>query len=227
MMVVLEIPNSLSANGVFMTRNLSLLCSASLLVAIAACDNSTGPSNVLSQSEVNQLASDMDAVSTVGAAEVGFGSTFSLKAGGSSASVPAAVIAINNQFTVTHQCPRGGQVVIAGTVTGVADPTARNLALEAAATRADTDCAFQTKNGTLTVNGNPNIAYDGRLNVFNAAFEGLQTQTLKGSFKWARVGGSGTCDVDIASAFDPSSHTVTVTGTFCGLAVNATRTRTN
>jgi hypothetical protein len=210
-----------------MNRNPLLLCTAGLLVAIGACDNSTGPSSVISQSEANQLASDMDAVSTVGAADVGLGTAFSISAGGSSASASALVVAINNQFTVTRQCPKGGQVVLAGTTTGVADPVAHNLAVEVVATRTDTDCAFQTQNGTLTLNGNPNIAYDGHLNILNAAFEGLQTQTHKGSFKWARVGGSGTCDVEIASAFNPSTHTVTVTGTFCGLAVNITRSRTS
>jgi hypothetical protein len=210
-----------------MTKNPLLLCAAAMLVVVAACDDSTAPSNVLTQSEVNQLASDMDAVSTVGAADVGLGSTFSLTAGGTSASTSASTVGINSQFTVTRQCPKGGQVAIAGTSTGTADLTAHNLALEVVATRTDTDCAFQTKNGTLTVNGNPNLEYDGRLNIFNAAFEGLQTQTLKGSFNWARVGGSGTCDVDIASAFAPASHTVTVTGTFCGLAVNVTRSRTS
>ena len=41
----------------------------------------------------------------------------------------------------------------------------------------------------------------------------------------ARTGGSGTCDVDLSSSFDPATHTVTVTGTFCGRTVNVTRTR--
>jgi hypothetical protein len=212
-----------------MHRNPLWLCSAGLLVAIAACDNSTGPSNVISQSEANQLAADMDAVSTVGAADVGLGTTYSITAGGSSASASAsgAAIAINNQFTVTRQCPKGGQVAIAGTTTGIADPTTHSLTLEVVATRTDTDCAFQTKNGTLTLNGNPKIAYDGKLNIVNAAFSGLQTQTHKGSFKWARVGGSGTCDVDITSSFDPATHTVTITGKFCGQSVNVSRTRTS
>jgi len=77
----------------------------------------------------------------------------------------------------------------------------------------------------LTLNGNPNIAYDGKLNIVNGALSGLQTQTHKGSFKWARTGGSGTCDVDLTSSFDPATHTVTVSGTFCGHTVNVTRTR--
>jgi hypothetical protein len=210
-----------------MIRKTSTLCGAALLVALAACDNATAPSNILSQSEANQLASDMDAVATLGAGDVGMGPSFALRADAGTANITAAPVAINNQFTVTKQCPRGGQVVIAGTVTGTADALTHSLALEAAATRTDTNCAFETKNGTLTLNGNPNIAYDGKLNIVNAALSGLQTQTHKGSFTWARTGGSGTCDVDITSSFDPATHTVTVTGTFCGIAVNVTRSRSN
>src|SRR6266566_6940957 len=209
-----------------MLRQSYLVCSAGLLLTIAACDQSTGLSAGISQADANQLAADVDAVSTLGTADVGLGASFSIVTNGSgSASVVAAPIPINNQFTVTKQCPKGGQVVIAGTVTGTGDRTTHSLSLEAAGTRTDTDCAFDTKNGVLTLNGNPNIAYDGKLNIVNGVLSGLQTQTHKGSFKWARTGGSGTCDVDLASSYDPATHTVTVTGTFCGKTVNVTRTR--
>ena len=209
-----------------MIRQSYLVCSAGILLAIAACDQSTGLSTGISQSDANQLAADMDAVSTLGTADVGLGASFSIVTDGSgSASVAAAPIPINNQFTVTKQCPKGGQVVIAGTVTGTGDRTTHSLTLEAAGTRTDTDCAFDTRNGVLTLNGNPNIAYNGKLNIVNGALSGLQTQTHKGSFKWARTGGSGTCDVDLVSSYDPATHTVTVTGTFCGKTVNVTRTR--
>jgi hypothetical protein len=210
-----------------MIRKTSTLCGAALLVAIAACDNSTAPSNVLTQADANQLASDMDAVATLGAADVGMSPIFSLRADGGSAAISTAAVPINNQFTVTKQCPRGGQVVIDGTTTGSADAVTHSLSLELVATRTDASCAFETRNGTLTISGNPNIAYDGKLNIVNAALSGLQTQTHKGSFTWARAGGSGTCDVDIASSFDPAAHTVTITGTFCGIAVDVTRSRVN
>lgn len=210
-----------------MIRQSYLVCSAGLLLAIAACDRSTGLSTGISQADANQLAADMDAVSTLGIADFGLGATFSvsLDGSGASASVSAAPITIDNQFTVTKQCPKGGQVVIAGRATGTGDRTTHSLSLETVATRTDTDCAFQARNGILTLNGNPNIAYDGKLNIVNGALSGLQTQTHKGSFKWARTGGSGTCDVDLSSSFDPATHTVTVTGTFCGRTVNVTRTR--
>lgn len=210
-----------------MLKQSYLLCSAALVLAVAACSDSTGVAGSISQADANQLASDMDAVSTLGATDFGQAASFSVSvdASGASASIALAPFPINTQFTVTKQCPRGGQVVVAGGVTGTGDRTAHNLSIEAVATRTDTDCAFDTRNGVLTLNGNPNIAYDGKLNIVNAVLSGLQTQTHKGSFKWARTGGSGTCDVDLTSSFDPATHTVTVTGTFCGRIVNVTRTR--
>ena len=210
-----------------MIKQSYLVCSAGLILALAACDQSTGPPTGISQADANQLAADMDAVSTLGTSDFGLGPSFSIgvDASGSSASVSAVPIAINNTFTVTKQCPKGGQVAIAGTTVGTGDQATRSLTLEVNATRTDTNCAFETRNGTLTLNGNPNIAYKGNLNIVNGAPSGLQTQTHKGSFTWARVGGSGTCDVDLTSSFDPATHTVTVTGSFCGHAVNVTRTR--
>ncbi len=209
-----------------MIKQSYLICCAGLLLAVAACDQSTGLSGGISQADANQLAADMDAVSTLGTSDFGLGPSFSLSVGdGSAISVVSAPIAIDNQFTVTKQCPQGGQVVIAGTTTGTGDRTTHNLTLETNATRTDTNCAFDTRNGVLTLNGNPNIAYKGNLNIVNGVLSGLQTQTHKGSFTWARTGASGTCDVDLTSSFDPATHTVTVTGTFCGHTINVTRTR--
>jgi hypothetical protein len=208
-----------------MIRKPFLLCGAGLVLAVAACDSSTGVSSTITQADANDLALQMDAASTMVPSDFGLGSLFSIVGAGGGSTAESAPIAINNQFTVTKACPKGGQVVLAGTLTGTGDATTHSFSLEAAATRTDADCAFQTKNGTLTLNGNPNIVYDGKLNIVNAALSGLQTQTHKGSFSWARVGASGVCDVDITSSYDPATHTATVSGTFCGIAVNASQTR--
>ncbi|HXI98734.1 MAG TPA: hypothetical protein VNG73_07290 [Gemmatimonadaceae bacterium] len=213
-----------------MLKQSSLVCSAALLLAVAACSSdSTGVSaNIITQADANQLAGDMDNVSTLGTTDLGLGASFNVTVDGSGASAAqttSAPFPINTQFTVTRQCPKGGQVAIAGTITGTGDRVAHNLSVEAIATRTDTNCAFDTRDGVLTLNGNPNIAYDGKLNIVAGVLSGLQTQTHKGSFTWARTGGSGTCDVDLTSSFDPATHTVTVTGTFCGHTVNVTRTR--
>ena len=209
-----------------MIKQSYLVCSAGLVLAIAACSDSTGVSTAISQADANQLAADMDATSTLATTDMGLGASFSVTVDGSgSAASVSGPIPIDNQFTITKQCPKGGQVVIAGRTTGTGDRTTHSLSLETVATRTDTDCAFDTRRGVLTINGNPNIAFDGKINIVNGALSGLQTATHKGGFKWARTGASGTCDVDLTSSFDPATHTVTVTGTFCGRTVNVTRTR--
>lgn len=210
-----------------MLKQSYLVCSAALLLAAAACSDSTGLNGGISQADANQLAADIDASSNLGTGDVGLGATFSIgvDGSGSAAAITLVPFPINNQFTVTKQCPRGGQVVIAGSVTGTGDRTTHSLTLDANATRTDTNCAFDTRDGILTISGNPNIAYTGHLNIVNGALSGLQTQTHKGSFTWSRTGGSGTCDVDITSSYDPATHTVTVTGSFCGHIVNVTKTR--
>ena len=213
-----------------MLKQSSLVCSTALLLAVAACSSdSTGVSaNIITQADANQLAGDMDAVSTLGTTDFGLGTSYNINvdpSGASAVTATSAPFPINTQFSITKQCPKGGQVAIAGSITGTGDRVAHNLSVEAVATRTDTNCAFDTRDGVLTLNGNPNLNYDGKLNIVAGVLSGLQTQTHKGSFTWARTGGSGTCDVDITSSFDPATHTVTVTGTFCGHTVNVTRTR--
>ena len=204
-----------------MFKQFNLVCGAALFLAVAACEQSTGPSTEITQADAAQLAADMDAVLTLGESDFSLGGSFLVGPSG----ISAVPIAINNSFSVTKQCPRGGQVVLAGTTVGTGDRATHSLTLETNATRTDSNCAFQTRNGVLTLDGNPNIAYKGNLNIVNGALVGLQTQTHKGSFTWERRGGSGTCEVDLASSFDPATRTVTVKGHFCGHIVDVTRTR--
>jgi hypothetical protein len=210
-----------------MLKHSSLVCSAALILAVAACSDSTGVNGGISQATATQLAADLDASSTLGSGDVGLGAVFSIgvDGSGSAAATTSVPFPISNQFTVTKQCPRGGQVVLAGGVMGTGDRATHSLTLDANATRTDTNCAFDTRDGVLTLSGNPNLAYTGHLNIVNAALVGLQTQTHKGSFTWSRTGGSGTCDVDITSSYDPATHTATVIGSFCGHAINVTKTR--
>ncbi len=218
-----------------MIRQSYLACSAGLVLVLAACsDSSTGLNANISQADANKLAADMDAVSTLGTSDFGLGASFSVGVDGSAStgsvstpgSVSTAVTTFNNTFDVTKQCPKGGSVQLKGGINGTGDRATHSLTVDATATRIDTGCAFEAKDGgTITVDGNPNIGYTGHLNIVNAAFVGLQTQAHKGSFKWTRTGGSGTCDVDVTSSFDPATHTVTVKGMFCGHTIDVTRTR--
>ena len=211
-----------------MRKHFYLIGSAALVVAVAACSDSTGLNGNISQTDANQLAADMDNVSTLGTSDFGLGASFDVTVDQSGSTGSASVTApfpINTTFTVTKQCPRGGQVTFAGSVVGTGDRTTHNLTVDANATRTDANCAFDTRDGVLTINGNPNLTFTSHVNIVNAVPTGLQTQTHKGSFTWSRTGGSGTCDVDITSSYDPSTHTLTITGSFCGHQINVTRTR--
>ena len=209
-----------------MLKQSYLACTAALVLAAAACSDSTGVNGGISQADANQLAADVDATSTLSATDFGPSASFSIgvDGSGSSASIATAPFPINTTFTVTKQCPRGGQVVFDGSIVGTGDRSTHSLTLDANATRTDTNCAFDTKDGVLTISGNPNLTFKGHLNIVNGVPTGPQTQQHKGSFTWSRTGGSGTCDVDITSSFDPATHTRTITGSFCGHAINVTKT---
>src|SRR5690349_3483005 len=212
-----------------MLKQSYLVCGAALLVAAVACSDSTGlkGANTISQADANQLATDFDGVASFGSSDFGPGVSFSIVTDGTSgsAAVVSTPVPINTTFSVTKQCPRGGQTVFEGSVTGTGDRVAHNLTLDADAKRTDTKCAFDTRDGVLTLNGNPNLSYSAHLNIVNFAPSGLQTATHTGSFTWSRTGGSGTCDVDITRTFDPATKTLTIKGSFCGHTVDVTKTR--
>lgn len=208
-----------------MVKQSYLVCTAALLFAVAACDQSTGPSTGLTQADANQLAADMDAVSTLGITDFGLGPSFSVgvEGSGASASVAAVPTTFSNTFDVTRQCPKGGNVRIAGTASGTGDRATHSLSLHTVATRTDTECAFETRKGVLALTGS--IVYDATLNIVNGALSGPQTATHEGSFHWVRGAESGDCVVKLTSSFDPTTHTATVKGEFCGHRVDVTRTR--
>jgi hypothetical protein len=211
-----------------MRKQFYLFGGAALLVAAAACSDSTGLKNAISQADANQLATDFDNVASLSSTDFGPGVSFSISTdgtNGSATTVTSTPFPINNTFSVTRQCPRGGQSALSGTVTGTGDRVAHNLTLDATATRTDTDCAFDTRDGVLTLSGS--LTYNAHLNIVNAALSGLQTASHKGSFSWSRTGGSGTCDVDITRTFDPSTKTLTIKGSFCGHVIDVTKTKTS
>src|SRR3982074_812547 len=78
-----------------MLKQSSLVCSAALLLAVAACSSdSTGVSaNIITQADANQLAGDMDAVSTLGTTDFGLGASFNVSVDGSGASAAQATSA--------------------------------------------------------------------------------------------------------------------------------------
>ncbi|MEX2109608.1 MAG: hypothetical protein WD802_03295 [Gemmatimonadaceae bacterium] len=209
-----------------MIRKPLLLCTAGFVFALAACETFTGLSgSEISQADANELAAALDENATLGASDFGLGPSFSMNVGENASAAVSVPVMFNNDFSVTKQCPRGGQVVIAGTISGTSHRATHDLSVHAVASRTDANCAFQTRRGVLTLYGNPDIDYDGNLNIVAGQLSGVQTQTHKGSFTWTRAGVTNTCDVDLTSSYNPETRTATVSGTFCGHTVDISRTR--
>src|SRR5438105_3856471 len=140
--------------------------SAGLLFGLAACDSGTAPSTGLDAADANQLANDVDALTLTtlgGAGASALSPSYSFSP--SDAAPLATANTINRTFTNTHSCPAGGTVTVSGSVTGTSDPAAQNLSVTATATKTDSNCAFNTKHGVATLNGNPNVTITGTINV--------------------------------------------------------------
>lgn len=130
-------------------------------------------------------------------------------------------------FERTRTCPAGGSVIVTGSVERAIDRATQSGTLAVNSKRVENACAFQQRDGIIvTVTGQPNTSMTARQS-FDKGVPGVLTQTQKGAFSWTRSNGkSGTCTLDLTSAFDPATRTATVSGTFCGRSVNETRTRT-
>ena len=208
------------------THTFALACAATVF-GLLACNDGTAPDAGITQADVNQLANDIDALSVTTLGDVGvtaFAPSFTvLGSDASDLSLRYAVTPVNRTINNTHPCPAGGTVTIAGSSVGTSDPVAHNLSVTTTVTKTDAACAFNSRGGLLTLNGNPNVQIVGTVNVVAGKPVGLQTLSHKGSVTWTRGTKSGTCNIDVTSTFDPAAATFTVTGTMCGRAVSVSR----
>lgn len=208
-------------------RRTFLLIAAPLALALAACEGgATGPATnaELSESEAQMAAAEWDAVAATLLAS--FGPVFSRAEAG-----PPSMAASTTTDTFRQQraCPAGGSSTLAGQRTVTRDPATHTGSMQMAATRTDSACTVPARGGqggTLTIDGSPNIQVTAQSSWSNGV-PGPHVHTQKGSFAWRRsTGASGTCGVDLVGTLTPATQTYTLTGTFCGRAVNVTRTRT-
>jgi hypothetical protein len=201
------------------------VASAATVFGLLACGTSTAPdAGVITQADVNQLANEVDGMAVSAMMDAGsspFLPSFSVSI--TDAPFRADVAPVNRSFTRSHPCPAGGSVTVVGTSVGTSDILTHNLSLTTTATKTDSACAFNSRRGLLTLSGNPNVTLVTTVNLVAGKPVGPQTQSHKGSVTWMRGTKSGTCDIDLASTFDPAAGTITVTGTMCGHAVNVSR----
>jgi hypothetical protein len=146
----------------------------------------------------------------------------------------------------TRPCPQGGTTRTVSTVTSVVDTVARTGKVTTSSTDTPAACAFtvDSLNATLrtianpgtviTITGAPSLQSQSTSSYSWAASDsarggrltrGNTTGTQTGSFTYTTSDGrSGTCAVSLSTVFNPVERTQTVTGTFCGQAVNVTTT---
>jgi hypothetical protein len=198
-----------------------LLLLAALLLGAAGCDRSTTlpvGETPITRAEMELLAPAFDEFSAgIADAQVA-GSWLGDDA-------LAADGRMESSFDGVRRCPAGGEVRYTGTVRRDFDARSRSMTLRMRATKTAADCAFaRREGGTLTIDGNPNIAVEVSRHLVERRPSGPQTATHRGSFRWMRgTGESGSCTVDLVSTFDPASRTHTVQGSFCGHTVDRRR----
>jgi hypothetical protein len=147
----------------------------------------------------------------------------------------------------TRPCPQGGTTRSVSTVTSVVDTVARTGRVTTSSTDTPAACAFtvDSLNATIrtianpgtviTITGAPSLVGQSTSSYAWAAAgdsarggrvtRGATTGTQTGSFTYTTSDGrSGTCAVNLTTAFDPTARTQKVAGTFCGQAVDVTTT---
>lgn len=195
---------------------------AALLLGAAACDRSA------TLPDENRLTSDEAALLAPAFDDFSAGMADAQVAGswlGDGAL--AADGRLETSFEGVRLCPAGGEVRYAGTVRRDFDAAARTMTMRMSATKTADDCSFRRRDGgTLTVNGDPNVAVEVQRRLVDRQPSGLQTASHRGSFRWARSGGeSGRCTVDLVSTYDPATRTHSVQGTLCGHPVDRSKSR--
>ncbi len=189
----------------------AFLAAATLL---AGCDQAFGPGSELAPTELQELS---DALIQDGLAETADTST----AGTLDDGLALDRITSSTDFTRTRDCPAGGDVVMAGTRSRTRDTETRTGTMDVSATRTFVDCARPLADSvTVTLNGALN--FTAHREWQNGAWYGEQEITLAGNVDWTTDDDrSGTCQIDVQAAFDPTARTRTVTGTVCGQDVSA------
>jgi hypothetical protein len=186
---------------------------ATLAVLAAGCDRApTVSADALTLDEARTVA---EAYSQTGVGALA-------GPGGPSLSLEEVGLGGTVEFAFSQPCPRGGAARLEGTSTIVPAEAPGTGTFTLTGTRTDEACAVPVRRGqgTLTLDGNPNVA----LAIHHSWTDwtaGDLTATQKGSFRWSRSGGgSGTCDVDVTTTMSRATMRYTMQGRFCGFDVD-------
>jgi len=132
-----------------------------------------------------------------------------------SADPSKALITDEVTFDVTHDCPAGGNVNIAGALQRTFDTITGEMEASFTGSRTRTDCAFVDGEYTITVNSSSQ--WDAfRRRIWGLA-DGPQTTSYFGSLHILRSDGEErSCDFSIEVVRNPDTHTLSLTASICG-----------
>lgn len=186
-----------------------LITAMALAVGAAGCEQATGPDSGLAPAEMVELS---DAMIQDGLSETADTTVSSTLADG----VSMDVVTNSTEFTRTHACVLGGEVVMAGTRSRTRDTETRTGTMDVSATRTFVECARPLDESDVTVTLNGAVTFTAHREWAAGQWNGTQELTLVGSIDWATDDDrSGTCEIDIQAGIDPETQTRTVTGTIC------------
>jgi len=119
---------------------------------------------------------------------------------------------IDCPIDTTITCPQGGTVSVSGAITGTLNNGSGSI--DAAITVAPDGC----KVDSLTINGNPNVAFASDFNVSNDNLDFPVTATTDGGISYG-PNPSGSCTLNVTVTIN-SFSSCSVSGTVCGQSVS-------
>jgi hypothetical protein len=179
-----------------------------VLLTLSACDATTMPSDgSLSADESRLLAVEIEAAG--------------------SAVLESASMLRSTTFSHVRQCPLGGSVNVTGSVTGERDLETRTATMQVTTTNTHAACALgRGPARTITITGSPSVVFTANRKLVNGLPNGPQTTRKVGGFTYTTSGGgSGSCQIDVTSSFDPATGAFTMKGTNCGRSIDVAVTR--
>ena len=116
--------------------------------------------------------------------------------------------------SVSAVCEAGGKMTVTGTVSTNISDDSGSYGYDLR--QKPEKCGIVTSQGTFMVDGDPHLRV--RANVDFEAGEpvGVFEFGWEGGFKWDGTGGSGSCTVDLAYAFNWQSAAYSIRGSMCG-----------
>ncbi len=185
-----------------------LLASTMVLAVTASCaEGPTGPGDALTRGEALAIAGQV--------ADVGRTAPTSVGVSRPGDGVSADPFVIRTEHRSRHPCPVSGRVTLDFVATATVDePRAVDLEVDGTLTHAA--CAFKHDDITLTVTGDPDLAFDASLALRNGRPTEPYTASVEGAVLWeASDGRSGRCVIDLVTITDFDARRSITEGRVC------------